>query len=32
TQHTVVFSGNQCVDNAVVGYFVSGIAPGNLRC
>jgi hypothetical protein len=32
TQHTVVFSGNQCVDNAVDAYFVNGIAPGNLRC
>jgi pimeloyl-ACP methyl ester carboxylesterase len=32
TQHTVVFSGNQCVDSAVTAYFVNGIAPGNLRC
>ncbi len=33
TQHTVVFNGDQCVDNAVVGYFVYGVVPpGNLRC
>ena len=32
TQHTVVFNGNQCVDDAVVSYLVDGVAPGNLRC
>ena len=32
TQHTVVFNGNQCVDDAVVRYLVDGVAPGNLRC
>jgi pimeloyl-ACP methyl ester carboxylesterase len=32
TQHTVVFTGDQCVDNAVVNYFVDGVVPGNLRC
>jgi pimeloyl-ACP methyl ester carboxylesterase len=32
TQHTVVFDGESCVDNAVVAYLVDGTAPGNLRC
>lgn len=33
TQHTAVFSGNRCIDSAVVRYFVSGAAPpANLRC
>jgi hypothetical protein len=32
TQHTVVFNGDRCVDSAVVGYLVDGVAPGNLRC
>lgn len=32
TQHTVVFNGNQCVDDAVSRYLVDGTAPGNLRC
>jgi pimeloyl-ACP methyl ester carboxylesterase len=32
TQHTVVFNGDQCVDDAVVSYFVDGVVPGNLRC
>jgi hypothetical protein len=32
TQHTVVFNGDQCVDNAVTSYLVDGVAPGNLRC
>src|SRR5260370_49389 len=32
TQHTVTFSGNDCVDGAVVRYLVDGAAPGNLRC
>ena len=32
TQHTVVFNGDQCIDDAVVFYFVNGVVPGNLRC
>jgi pimeloyl-ACP methyl ester carboxylesterase len=32
TQHTAVFNGDECVDSAVVGYFVDGVPPGNLRC
>ncbi len=32
TQHTVVFNGNECIDSAVVSYFVDGVAPGNLKC
>jgi pimeloyl-ACP methyl ester carboxylesterase len=32
TQHTVVFSGDYCVDNAVVRYLVDSVLPGNLRC
>lgn len=32
TQHTVTFTGNDCVDGAVTRYLVDGIAPGNLRC
>lgn len=32
TQHTVVFNGDDCVDDAVTRYLVDGVAPGNLRC
>ena len=32
TQHTVVFSGDECVDTAIVRYLVDGVVPGNLRC
>jgi len=32
TQHTVVFDGDDCVDDAVVGYFVDRAVPGNLTC
>ncbi|MCV7261223.1 alpha/beta hydrolase [Mycobacterium shimoidei] len=32
TQHTAVFNGDRCVDTAVVRYFVTGVAPGNLQC
>ncbi|MGH3559128.1 MAG: alpha/beta hydrolase [Mycobacterium sp.] len=32
TQHTVVFNGEECVDSAVVDYFVDGVPPGNLHC
>ena len=33
TQHTVVFDGNQCVDNAVTAYFVDLTSPPPLlRC
>jgi pimeloyl-ACP methyl ester carboxylesterase len=32
TQHTVVFNGDQCIDDAVVSYLVDGVPPGNLRC
>lgn len=32
TQHTVVFHGEDCVDNAVIRYFIEGVSPGNIRC
>jgi len=33
TQHTAVFNGDQCVDTAVVRYFVAGaVPPASLRC
>jgi pimeloyl-ACP methyl ester carboxylesterase len=33
TQHTAVFNGDQCVDTAVVRYFVAGaLPPASLRC
>jgi pimeloyl-ACP methyl ester carboxylesterase len=33
TQHTAVFDGNQCVDNAVMRYFVDlTVPPASLRC
>jgi len=32
TQHTAVFDGDACVDDAVVGYFVDRTVPGNLSC
>jgi hypothetical protein len=32
TQHTVVFDGNACVDDAVVRFFVDKVVPGDLFC
>ncbi len=33
TQHTAVFNGDQCVDTAVVRYFVAGtLPPASLQC
>lgn len=32
TQHTAVFDGDSCVDDAVVGYFVDQVVPPNLSC
>jgi pimeloyl-ACP methyl ester carboxylesterase len=33
TQHTAVFNGDQCVDTAIVRYFVVGtLPPASLRC
>jgi pimeloyl-ACP methyl ester carboxylesterase len=33
TQHTAVFNGNQCVDTAIVAYFVDlTVPPASLRC
>jgi pimeloyl-ACP methyl ester carboxylesterase len=33
TQHTAVFNGDQCVDNAVTRYFVAAtLPPASLRC
>jgi hypothetical protein len=33
SQHTVVFTGDRCVDDAVVRYFVDQTSPpDNLRC
>ena len=32
TQHTAVFNGIECVDTAIVNYFVDATLPGDLRC
>lgn len=32
TQHTAVFAGDACVDDAVIEYFVDGAVPGSLSC
>jgi pimeloyl-ACP methyl ester carboxylesterase len=32
TQHTVVFNGEACVDDAVIRYFVEAAVPGDLTC
>jgi pimeloyl-ACP methyl ester carboxylesterase len=32
TQHTVVFDGESCVDDAVVDFLVNRVVPGNLSC
>ena len=32
TQHTAVFDGDDCVDDAVVRFLVDRVVPGNLRC
>ena len=32
TQHTAVFDGEDCVDDAVVRFFVDRVVPGNLSC
>jgi len=32
TQHTVVFDGDECVDDAIVSYLVDRIVPGDLQC
>ena len=32
TQHTVVFDGDSCVDDAVVRYLVDRTVPGDLSC
>lgn len=32
TQHTVVFDGDSCIDDAVIRYFVDRVVPGNLNC
>ena len=32
TQHTVVFDGEACVDEAIIRYFVDAEVPGNLNC
>jgi pimeloyl-ACP methyl ester carboxylesterase len=32
TQHTAVFDGDSCVDDAVVAYLVDRVVPGNLFC
>ena len=32
TQHTVVFDGDACVDNAVLRYLVDRTVPGDLHC
>lgn len=32
TQHTAVFNGDQCVDNAVVRYLVAGTPPAAYTC
>ncbi len=32
TQHTAVFNGDQCIDSAIVRYFVDQVVPDNLHC
>ncbi|HTY28562.1 MAG TPA: alpha/beta hydrolase, partial [Mycobacterium sp.] len=32
TQHTAVFNGDECIDSAIVRYFVDQVVPDNLRC
>lgn len=32
TQHTVVFDGDSCVDDAVLDYLVDKVSPGDRRC
>ncbi|MBU3749558.1 MAG: alpha/beta hydrolase [Mycobacterium sp.] len=32
TQHTVVFDGNSCVDDAVLRFLVDRVVPGDLSC
>jgi hypothetical protein len=32
TQHTVVFNGEACVDDAVIRYLVDAEVPGDLTC
>ena len=32
TQHTAVFNGHECVDTAIVNFFVDATVPGDLRC
>ena len=32
TQHTAVFDGNSCVDDAVTNYFIDRTVPGNISC
>ena len=32
TQHTAVFDGDACVDDAVMSYFVDHVVPGDIRC
>ena len=32
TQHTAVFNGDECVDNAIVKYLVDKVSPGDLHC
>jgi len=32
TQHTAVFNGDECIDSAIVRYFVDQVVPDNLHC
>lgn len=32
TQHTAVFNGDECIDSAIVRYFVDQVVPENLHC
>ncbi len=32
TQHTAVFNGDECVDNAIVKFFADKVSPGDLHC
>jgi pimeloyl-ACP methyl ester carboxylesterase len=32
TQHTAVFNGDECIDSAIVKYFVDQVVPDNLHC
>ena len=32
TQHTVVFDGDECVDDTIISYLVDRVVPTSMRC